>query len=61
MQHMGITVRKIAELIGTLVLCCVAIQFGFVYTKLLEQDYSAALNGINGNFDQKNVLNTYSN
>jgi alkylhydroperoxidase/carboxymuconolactone decarboxylase family protein YurZ len=34
MQHMGITIREIAELIGTLVFCCVTIQFGFVYIKL---------------------------
>jgi hypothetical protein len=40
----------------SLVSCCVAIHFGFVDTKLLEQERSAALKGTNGYFDQKMCL-----
>ena len=49
----GITIREFAKLIGLLVSSCIAIPFGMVYTKILEQEKSIALKHAKGSYKAK--------
>ena len=49
----GITIREFAKLIGLLVSSCIAIPFGMVYTKILEQEKSIALKHAKGSYEAK--------
>lgn len=44
-------IREFAKLIGTLVACCPAVSYGFLYTKIFEQQKYQALCAENNNFD----------
>lgn len=45
------TIREFAKMLGTLVSICMAISYGFVYTKNLERDKFRALERLGGDYD----------
>lgn len=49
-KHNHYSTRTIADLLGILVSCCVAVHFGFVYTKVLEREKTNALSVAKGNY-----------
>ena len=44
------SIKKFAELIGTLISICPALKYGFLYTKLFEREKYLALTNSGGNF-----------
>nr|CAH7757841.1 unnamed protein product [Callosobruchus chinensis] len=44
-------IREFAKLLGTLVSTCKAIRYGYLYTKLFEQEKYLALRKNNGNYN----------
>lgn len=45
------TIRNFASLLGNLVSVCMAISYGFAYTKILEKENFLALERSGGNYD----------
>lgn len=50
------TIREFARLLGNLVSVCMAVAFGFVYTKTLEREKFLALEASGGNYDSKIII-----
>ncbi|WAR24273.1 POL-like protein [Mya arenaria] len=54
------TIRQVAEIIGKMISYSIAIPYGILYTKVLEQDKTSALKYNKGNFDSHMTLSAES-
>lgn len=56
----SMTIKFLAQVIGTLISVCPAIKYGILYTKTLERIKYLGLNKNNNNYDEKTTLNNES-